>query len=86
MSTLSALAGTVSRKRAALATGPPAFVWYARRHTKATDLLENGASTGTVVSLLGHHDPSVVLKFYGRHIEKRREHQRGLVERLHNLY
>lgn len=23
------------------------FTWYSGRHTKATDLLENGASTGT---------------------------------------
>ena len=52
----------------------------AGRHTKATDLLENGASTGAVASLLGHRDPTVVLKFYGRHIEKRREHLRGLIE------
>jgi len=56
------------------------FTWYSGRHTKATDLLENGASTGAVASLLGHRDPTVVRKFYGRHIEKRREHLRGLIE------
>jgi integrase len=56
------------------------FTWYSGRHTKATDLLENGASTGAVASLLGHRDPTVVLKFYGRHIEQRREHLRGLIE------
>ena len=55
------------------------FTWYSGRHTKATDLLENGASTGAVASLLGHRDPTVVLKFYGRHIEQRREHLRGLI-------
>jgi integrase len=77
------------------ATGKKKFhnfrsTWCSGRHTKATDLLENGASTGAVASLLGHRDPIVVLKFYGRHIEKRREHlrrligandQRGLIEK-----
>jgi hypothetical protein len=56
------------------------FTWYSGRHTKAADLLENGASTRAVASLLRHRDPTVVLKFYGRHIEKRREHLRGLIE------
>lgn len=45
-----------------------------------TDLLDNGASAGAVAALLGHRDPTVVLKFYGRHIEQRREHLRGLIE------
>jgi len=56
------------------------FTWYSGRHTKATDLLENGASTGAVASLLGHRDPTVVLKLYGRHIEQHREHLRELIE------
>jgi site-specific recombinase XerD len=56
------------------------FTWYSGRHTKATDLLENGASAGAVQALLGHRDSTTVLKFYGKHIEKRREHLRGLIE------
>jgi hypothetical protein len=39
-----------------------------------TDLLENGAS------ILGHRDATVVLKFYGKHIDQRADHLRGLVE------
>ena len=53
---------------------------YAARHAKATDLLENGASAGAVASILGHRDPTVVLKFYGKHIDQRTDHLRGLVE------
>ena len=52
---------------------------YSARHSKATDMLENGGSAGAVASLLGHRDPTVVLKFYGKHIEQRSEHLRGLM-------
>ena len=41
--------------------------------------LENGGSAGAVATLLGHRDPTVVLKFYGKHIEQRAEHLRGLM-------
>ena len=54
---------------------------YAARHAKATDLLENGASAGAVAALLGHRDPTVVLKFYGKHIDQRADHLRGLMEK-----
>lgn len=53
---------------------------YAARHSKATDILENGGSAGAVATILGHRDPTVVLRFYGKHIEQRGEHLRGLVE------
>lgn len=33
-----------------------------------------------MASLLGHRDPTVALKLHGRHIEKRREHLRELIE------
>ena len=52
---------------------------YSARHSKATDMLENGGSAGAVASLLGHRDPTVVLRFYGKHIEQRSEHLRGLM-------
>ena len=52
---------------------------YAARHSQATDLLENGGSAGAVASLLGHRDPTVVLKFYGKHIDQRPEHLRRLM-------
>ena len=58
---------------------------YAARHAKATDLLENGASAGAVASILGHRDPTVVLKFYGKHIDQRTDHLRGLVEATSHL-
>jgi hypothetical protein len=68
-------------KRAVSATKPPAFVGYAGRHTKATDLLENGESTGAVAAILGHRDPTMVLKVYGKHIDKREEHLRECIEK-----
>jgi integrase len=52
---------------------------YSARHSKATDILENGGSAGAVASLLGHRDPTVVLRFYGKHIEQRAAHLRGLM-------
>ena len=33
-----------------------------------------------MASILGHRDPTVVLKFYGKHIDQRADHLRGLVE------
>ncbi len=59
---------------------------YAGRHAKATDLLENGASTGAVASILGHRDPTVVLKFYGKHIDQRADHLRGLMEKADQTF
>jgi len=52
---------------------------YSARHSKATEMLENGGSAGAVAAVLGHRDPTVVLKFYGRHIEQRSEHLRKLM-------
>lgn len=54
---------------------------YSARHSLATDLLDNGASAGAVAALLGHRDPTVVLKFYGKHIEQRAEHLQGLLDK-----
>ena len=54
---------------------------YTARHSKATDILENGGSAGAVATILGHRDPTMVLKFYGKHIEQRAEHLRDLVEK-----
>ena len=44
---------------------------YVARHSWATDLIEAGASHGVVSALAGHRDPTVVLRVYGKHIEKR---------------
>ena len=54
---------------------------YAARHSLATDILDNGGSAGAVASLLGHRDPTVVLKFYGKHIDQRPEHLQGLLDK-----
>ena len=54
---------------------------YAARHSLATNILDNGGSAGAVASLLGHRDPTVVLKFYGKHIDQRPEHLQGLLDK-----
>lgn len=54
---------------------------YVARHSVATDMLEAGASTGAVAATLGHKDPTMVLKTYGKHIEKRRGHLRECLEK-----
>jgi len=54
---------------------------YLTRHTTATELLEAGASAGAVAAILGHRDASMVLKSYGRHIERREGHLRDCLER-----
>ncbi len=46
-----------------------------------TDLLDNGASAGAVAALLGHRDPTIVLKSYGKHIDQRAEHLQGLLDK-----
>lgn len=53
---------------------------YAARHSKAADILENGGSAGAVATILGHRDPTVMLRFYGKHIAEGAEHLRSLVE------
>jgi len=58
---------------------------YAARHTKAMDLLESGASAGAVAAILGHRDPTMVLRFYGKHIDHRMDHLRGLVARADQM-
>lgn len=57
---------------------------YAARHSLATDILDKGGSAGAVASLLGHRDPTVVLRFYGKHIDQRPEHLQGLLEKARN--
>ena len=54
---------------------------YVARHSWATDLIEAGASAGAVAAMAGHRDPTVVLKYYGKHIEERERHLRGLLEK-----
>ena len=54
---------------------------YLARHTVATDLLENGASTGAVAAILGHREPTTVLRCYGSHIDKRRQHLRDCLKK-----
>jgi integrase len=49
---------------------------YLARHSAATQLLEAGASAGAVGALLGHRDATMVLKVYGKHIERRDAHLR----------
>ena len=34
-----------------------------------------------MASLLGHRDPTVVLKFYGKHIDQRPEHLQRLLDK-----
>jgi integrase len=52
---------------------------YVARHSFATDLLGAGASAGAVAAILGHRDPTMVLKVYGKHIDKREEHLRECI-------
>jgi integrase len=54
---------------------------YLARHTVATDLLENGASAGAVAAILGHRDATTVLKTYGSHIDRRRQHLRDCLKK-----
>ena len=54
---------------------------YAARHSVATEMLEQGASTGAVAAVLGHKDPTMVLKVYGRHIDRRKEHLRDCLKK-----
>jgi integrase len=54
---------------------------YAARHSVATDMLEAGASTGAVAAVLGHRDPTMVLKVYGKHIDKREQHLRDCLKK-----
>lgn len=54
---------------------------YVARHTKAVELLETGASAGAVAAILGHKDPTMVLKVYGKHIESRDDHLRECLDR-----
>jgi integrase len=49
---------------------------YLARHSVATEMLETGASAGAVAAVLGHRDPTMVLKVYGKHINNRKEHLR----------
>jgi integrase/recombinase XerC len=55
---------------------------YLARHTVATVLLEEGASTGAVAAILGHKDATMVLKVYGKHIEQREQHLRDCLDRM----
>jgi len=52
---------------------------YVARHSFATDLLDAGASAGAVAAILGHRDPTMVLKVYGKHIDQREEHLRECI-------
>jgi integrase len=54
---------------------------YVARHSRATELLENGASAGAVAAILGHRDPTMVLRVYGKHIEDRDKHLRDCIEK-----
>ncbi len=54
---------------------------YVARHSFATDLLDAGASAGAVAAILGHRDPTMVLKVYGKHIDQREEHLRECIEK-----
>lgn len=49
---------------------------YVARHSAATELLDSGSSAGAVAAILGHKDPTMVLKVYGKHIESREKHLR----------
>ena len=53
---------------------------YIARHSRATELLENGASAGAVAGILGHQDATMVLRVYGKHIEQREEHLRKCID------
>ena len=54
---------------------------YLARHSVATDMLLAGASTGAVSAVLGHRDATMVLKTYGKHIERREDHLRECLTR-----
>jgi integrase/recombinase XerC len=49
---------------------------YLARHTVAVTMLEAGASAGAVAAILGHKDATMVLKVYGKHIDKCEQHLR----------
>jgi integrase len=55
---------------------------YLARHTVATTLLEKGASAGAVAAILGHKDATMVLKVYGKHIDKCEQHLRDCLDRM----
>jgi len=54
---------------------------YVARHSFATEMLEAGASAGAVAAVLGHRDPTMVLKVYGKHIETREKHLRDCIDK-----
>jgi integrase len=53
---------------------------YLARHTVATTMLEKGASAGAVAAILGHKDATMVLKVYGKHIDKCEQHLRDCLK------
>jgi integrase len=58
---------------------------YLARHTVATTLLEKGASAGAVAAILGHKDATMVLKVYGKHIDKCEQHLRDCLDRIKSV-
>jgi len=58
---------------------------YLARHTVATTMLEKGASAGAVAAILGHKDATMVLKVYGKHIDKCEQHLRDCLDRIKSV-